>query len=259
MTSTDVLVITGPVSQQQLDQPALSPGTECIYTGSGAGTGSTAMGEAVAAWLGGRTLREKVLEIQPDLRRLGVIWFSAGHGGVQAMLKAGTEPEDAQAWLCLDGLYTAWHYQAQWATKLALAASESTTTMLATASVSTPGQYADSLSAWSEVMSGIGVTTSDEAVKTALGLDLPEPKAAWQKGALLVCGYPNIDHAHQTPAMRQGMANWWNAVRAAEPGSGFTQVDEGEGEDGSSLAGIAVGIGAAAIVSILLAKWAKRG
>lgn len=249
----DVLIITGPVNQQQLRQPELSPGTRCIYVGSGGGTGSNDMHAAVAAWIGSKPLRSRVLELEPELERLGVIWFSAGHGGVRAMLDAGTEPGDVDAWLCLDGLYTAWQHQAQWATRLAEAAIEASTTLLATASTSTPGQYADSLSAWKVVMGGVGVSSSDAAKQTAVSLDLPPPDVAWQRGAMLVCGYEDIDHAHQTPAMRVGMAEWWNRVRTIEP----PPPGPGPG-DASSTPFIVGGAIAGAIAAAILLALRKR-
>lgn len=214
---TDVLVITGPVNAAQLRQPELSPGTKTIYVGSGGGTGSSDMMASTAAWLGGRDLRSRVQLEVPDATRIGVVWFSAGHGSIQAMLQAGTKPEDVQAWLCLDGLYTAWEYRAKWATELAEAAMASTTTLLVSASTSTPGQYADSKSAWLEVMKFVELGPTAEAQRTAESLGLPPPDEAFQHGAMLVCAYDEIDHHHQVPAMREGFATWWNNVRGAQP------------------------------------------
>jgi hypothetical protein len=214
---TDVLVITGPVNAAQLRQPELSPGTKTIYVGSGGGTGSNDMMASTDAWLGGRDLRSRVELEVPDVTRLGVVWFSAGHGSIQAMLRSGTKPEHVQAWLCLDGLYTAWNYRAQWATQLAEAAMASTTTLLVSASTSTPGQYADSKSAWLEVMKFLELEQTDEAQRTAESLGLPTPDEAFQHGAMLVCAYDDIDHHHQVPAMRDGFATWWNNVRSAQP------------------------------------------
>lgn len=213
---TDVLVITGPVNSMQLRQPDLSPGTRTIYVGSGGGTGSNDMFSATSEWLGGRDLRSRVEKEVPDLNRLGVIWFSAGHGSVQAMLRRGTDPADVQAWLCLDGLYTSWNHVAPWAEKLATAAMGAHTTLLASASTSTPGQYADSRSAWQQVMGAVGVPDTEAARRMAVDLELPPPDDAYQHGAMLVCGYEGIDHHHQVPSMREGFANWWNRVREAE-------------------------------------------
>jgi hypothetical protein len=238
---TDVLVITGPVNAAQLRQPELSPGTRTIYVGSGGGTGSSDMFAATDAWLGGTNLRARVEQEVPDLHRLGVIWFSAGHGSVQALLRRGTDPSDVQAWLCLDGLYTAWNHVAPWAEELGRAAMNASTTLLASASTSTPGQYADSRSAWQQVVKALGVPDTPGARATAEQLGLPAPNDAYQHGAMLVCGYKDIDHHHQVPAMREGFANWWNRVREAEWTPPADTLDVG-GSDGWILPTVALGL-----------------
>jgi len=251
---TDVLVITGPVNAAQLHQPELSPGTKTIYVGSGGGTGSNDMMAAMDTWLAGKDLRTRVLEEVPDLNRLGVIWFSAGHGSIQAILKRGTNPKDVQAWLCLDGLYAAWKYRAAWATTLAQAAMASTTTLLVSASTSTPGQYADSKSAWLEVMKYVDVPSTDEAKKTATSIGLPDPDEAFQHGAMLVCAYDSIDHHHQVPAMREGFATWWNNVRDATPYEPPSPTPDGREDKSLWPAAIAAAAGAVYLAFWLIGK-----
>ncbi len=242
---TDVLVITGPVNAAQLDQPDLSPGTKTVYVGSGGGTGSSDMYTATITWLRGMPLRERVMLDYPDLRRLGVIWFSAGHGSVQAMLRSGTDPSDVQAWMCLDGLYTSWKHVAPWAKTLATAAMNANTTLLASASTSTPGQYADSKSAWTEVMDELRVPPTRGARETAVELGLPEPDDAYQHGAMLVCGYDDINHHQQVPAMREGFGRWWNDVRAAQ----FVDVAQKASGTGWISYALAAIVGAGAILA----------
>lgn len=248
---SDILVITGPVNQAQLKQPELSPGTETIYVGSGGGTGSNDMFAAVSTWLGGMHLRDR-LEMEFDsVDRIGVIWFSAGHGGVRAILET-TQPEDVVAWLCLDGLYAGWNYRANWATKLAEAAMGARTTLLATASTSTPGQYADSKSAWKVVMDYFQLESTSQAKQTAVELGLPQPDDAYQDGAMLVCGYNEINHFQQVPAMRDGMANWWNLVRKAQPVEPTTPAEEPVSSSSSKVAIVVVGIVVAAFAYLTL-------
>lgn len=254
---TDLLIITGPVNAQQLRIEELSPGTRHLYVGSGGGTGSSDMYGSVKTWLQGRSVRERALEVEPNLRRLGVIWFSAGHGGVQAMLQAST-PDEVQAWLCVDGLYTAWDHRAPWATELAEAAAHARTTMLATASTSTPGQFADSRSAWLEVMAHMGLEPSDVAMGTAAKMQLPEPDEAFQRGAFLLATYENLGHGQQVPQCRQGFMNWWNAVREAEPPPvPLPQVRD----DSGGISPLVLALGAVGGVGMLVAAkllWQRR-
>lgn len=251
---TDLLIITGPVNASQLRVDELSPGTRHVYVGSGGGTGSSDMYAAVQAWLGGKSLRERALEHEPNLRRLGVVWFSAGHGGVQAMLKT-SEPDEAQAWLCIDGLYTAWKHRAGWATELAQAAADARTTMLASASPSTPGQYADSRSAWLEVMAHMGLQPSPDASQTAVSMGIPEPTSAYQRGAFLLATYEDIGHAQQVPSLRNGFMSWWNAVREAKPHLPVVaQPEDGGLHPGWLVLGAAGGVAALLAAKALLRR-----
>lgn len=250
---TDVLVITGPVNASQLRIDDLSPGTRHIYVGSGGGTGSSDMYASVQGWLGGMSLRQRVTQVEPSLRRLGVVWFSAGHGGVQAMLRTST-PQDAEAWLCLDGLYTAWGHRAGWATELVQASIDATTTMIASASTSTPGQYADSRTAFQKIMKYLEISPSEHASDIAESLNLPKPDEAFQRGAFLLSTYADIGHAQQVPSCRKGFMTFWNAVRNAEAPPEPETSTPGQGaEDSGRVSPLWLAAGAAGGIGALLA------
>lgn len=215
----DVLIITGPMDRMQLGVPAKPDYAVITIHPSGDDIGSNAMHSAMASWLGGASLRSRVeAKLGEKVGKIGVAWFSAGHGSVRAILDGQTTPDDVCAWMCCDGLYGS----ADWAIRVARAAVDERTSLLATASTSTPGQYDHSLDRWRFVMQSVDVPPAAPDVATRWGL--PSPQYAWSQGSCLVAGYDDLDHFHQVPAVRGAMLRWWDAARA-----GKLEVNEGRG------------------------------
>lgn len=207
---SNVLVITGPINAQQAGVDRFAPGTKVINVQPSTGIGSTEYAGAMQSFLGGRTLRKAVesrMKGEP-IEKLGVLWFSAGHGGVNWALTK-SPATDADIWLCLDGLYASWKYRQVWATKLASAAISGETKCVAVASTTTPGQYADGLSSWTYVLDYLKL----KPVPYVAGVPplFPEPGEGkfWSKGKFTLLGYPKIGHLNITPAVREGMMRAW--------------------------------------------------
>lgn len=206
---TDVLLITGPMNRSQLGVPASPPYEVVQVHPTGPDIGSTAYHQAMRSWLHGKTLRQRLDRGPAD--RVGVAWFSAGHGAIKAILSGDTQPSDAQAWLCLDGLYGSNDF----AVRLAHAAAVNHTSLMATASTSTPGHYDHSLDRWRDAVAKASIPSEPASAATQWGL--PEPDELWGVNGCLVAGYETLGHHQQVPAVRAAMLRWWNAARAHEP------------------------------------------
>lgn len=213
---SDVLVITGPVNAQQLDIDGLAPGTVVVYPYvEGTEIGSSAFMERTLSWLSGKNLRSALVSRGIEIDHLAVIWFSAGHGSIQSLLSEGTRPSDVDAWICIDGLYASWGYAAKWASSIAKSSMAGETTLLVTASKSTPGQYADGISAWKEVINAVEMPSLD-LDGGAIDLGLPSPAEVWGTDRSRVFAFPDVDHAHQVPECRAGAMRLWQDVRGVE-------------------------------------------
>lgn len=205
----DVLIVTGPVNRYQLDVPDDAGYRVITVHPTGEDIGSNAMHAAMKAWLDGRDLRSAVeARVGEPVGKIGVVWFSAGHGSVRAILEGDTKASDVCAWICIDGLYGS----AAWAIEVASSAMRWETTLLATASTSTPGTYDHSLDRWRFVVERCELPAASPEAATRWGL--PTPDEVWASGAALVAGYDHIGHADQVPTMRDGAMRWWNAARA---------------------------------------------
>lgn len=249
----NVLVITGPINSQQAGVQDFAPATKVIDVQLGDGrVRSFHYAEAMQAFLAGRSLRKAVEARVGLVDRLGVLWFSAGHGAINEVLRV-TDPAEVDVWLCLDGLYAGWKHQTQWATKLAKAAVARETVCVATASTTTPGQYADGLTSWKNVVVPLAVPR----VQPPVPFDLfPQPAEMWAAGGFVLMGYPNISHGKQTPAMREGMMRVWSTGTTGidtvddrqPPGPGPDEPgSEPDGSSGWLIAGVvAVAAGLAA-------------
>jgi len=169
----------------------------------GSDIGSNAMQAAASAWLGGKSLRDRVGGTEP----IGVAWFSAGHGAVRAILST-SNPSDAVAWLCIDGLYGSNAF----VDRLVTSARAKETSLIATASTSTPGQYDHSLDRWREAMGRLDSPRVGPSAATEWGL--PQPDECWGETGYLVAGYLDLGHHEQVPATRAAMLQWWDAARA---------------------------------------------
>jgi len=208
---TDALIVTGPVNATQLGVPKDAEYHVLHIHPKGSDIGSTAMGIAAATWLGGLSIRDRVEKMVGPVDRIGVAWFSAGHGSVRSILKT-SKPESVAAWICIDGLYGS----NEFAVELAESAMRGDTSLLATASVSTPGQYDHSLDRWRDVAARVEAPLADGSVATGLGL--PPPAECWSEGRCLIAGYPDIGHGAQVPAMRDAALRWWDSPPALPPG-----------------------------------------
>lgn len=242
---TDLLLITGPMNAAQLGVPADANYHVVQVHPSGPDIGSTAYRNAMRDWLGGRTLRDRLRMIVPDLGHVGVAWFSAGHGAVKAILSGASHPSSAVAWLCLDGLYGS----NEFAVHLAQASMVNETSLMATASTSTPGHYDHSLDRWRDVVAKAQVPPAPLAAATQWGL--PEPDEIWGYGGCLVAGYEHLGHHQQVPAVRSAMLRWWDSARSyEEPPSPLpktpTRSDESSGAVWVGTAAVAFVAGAAA-------------
>jgi hypothetical protein len=202
----DTLIVTGPMNAQQLGVPKNAPYEVIHVHPSGKDIGSNAMHAAMEAWLEGLPIRRRL----PHAGKIGVAWFSAGHGAVRALLKTST-PGDVDAWLCIDGLYGS----NKWAVDVVEACRRKETTLLATASTSTPGQYDHSLDRWRDVVAKTSLPSVPPRV--ALAALLPLPNYAWGLEGCLVAGYEDLSHAKQVPAVREAMLARWNTVRTTIP------------------------------------------
>lgn len=200
------LIVTGPMNASQLGVPKDADYRVIHIHPKGSDIGSNAMQAAASAWLGGKSLRDRVGGTEP----IGVAWFSAGHGAVRAILSTSS-PSDAAAWLCIDGLYGGNDF----ATRLASAASSSETSLLATASTSTPGQYDHSLDRWRDAVAKAEIPEANPESATKWGL--PPPDQCWGKAQCLIAGYLDLGHHYQVPATRAAMLQWWDAARAPAP------------------------------------------
>jgi len=242
---TDVLIVTGPMNASQLGVPKDADYEVIHVHPTGKDIGSTAMYKAMHAWLGGQTLFDRVRQHlggeAPVVGKIGVAWFSAGHGAVKAILAGLTDPEDVAAWLCLDGLYGS----NKWAIEVTKAAMQDKTSIMATASTSTPGHYDHSLDRWRTVVEANDIPQVPAHDATQWGL--PAPDYAWGSGSCLIAGYDDLGHHKQVPAVRSAMLRWWDAVRKSDvpdvPGPkppDPTVDDDGSYAGGWALAGAAV-------------------
>lgn len=201
---TNVLIVTGPVNSSQLGIPdfPFSEPTRAYHLPS-PGIRSYQYHAAMTSWLGGVALRErvksKVLAPGEVLGRVGLIWFSAGHGAARALHDA-QGPEAVDQWLALDGLYGPWTQPVPWALAVAKAAARRRTSLVATASTTTPGSYGDCLTCWKNVAASLGVKPGGSALPA-----FPDPAVVYRYGACCVMGYPDVGHHAQVPAMRAGM------------------------------------------------------
>lgn len=202
----DVLVVTGPMNSTQLGVPKDAEYRVIHVHPTGSDIGSNAHYAATQAWLGGRSIRERVALEVGDLGLVGVAWFSAGHGSVRAILETSV-PQDVAAWLCIDGLYGS----NKWAIDVAAAAMRNETSIMATASTSTPGPYDHSLGRWRATAAEVGLPEVVPDAATQWGL--PAPQQCWGEGSCLVAGYNDLDHFHQVPATREAMLRWWQIAR----------------------------------------------
>lgn len=201
--SNDILLVTGPLNSSQLGIPKDAPFSVVhVHTGQD-DKGSNAFTAAMRSWLGGKNLRNR-LEAKG---KLGVVWFSAGHGAVRSILQT-TDASDVDAWLSLDGLYGS----NEFAQVLAARAMVGETTLLATASPSTPGTYADCLSRWKDTTQEAGMPTC-QGNGVAVEIGLPEPDFCWHRERALVVGYKKIWHGQQVPECRKGAMRVWDRVR----------------------------------------------
>lgn len=208
----DVIVITGPINRAQAGVPADVKVID-VQLGSGQ-VRSFHYDEAMQNFLAGRSLRKAVeAKVGSAVTKLGVLWFSAGHGAINRALMT-SEPSDADVWLCYDGLYAGWKHQTQWATRLASAAAAGQTVCVATASTTTPGQYADGLTSWRNVMVPLGLPKVEPPVALE---GFPPPAEMWAQGQFALMGYPDIPHWKQTPAVRDGMMNVWSQGALGAP------------------------------------------
>jgi len=200
------LIVTGPMNAYQLGVPKDADYDVIHIHPKGSDIGSDAMQAAASAWLGGKSLRDRVGGTEP----IGVAWFSAGHGAVRAILSTSS-PSDAAAWMCIDGLYGSNTF----ADRLVTASRLGETSLIATASTSTPGQYDHSLDRWREAMGRLGSPQVDPSSATEWGL--PEPDECWGEPGYLISGYLDLGHHEQVPATRAAMLRWWDAARAPAP------------------------------------------
>lgn len=246
---TDVLLVTGPMNATQLGVPSDADYAVVQVHPSGSDIGSTAYHQTMASWLKGLPLRTRLEQEVGEVGRVGVAWFSAGHGAVKAILAGDTTPEDAVAWLCLDGLYGANDF----AVRLARASLDSRTSLLATASTSTPGHYDHSLDRWRDAVEKALVPEISPKAATRWGL--PPPEDCWGAGSCLVAGYENLGHHQQVPAVRSAMLRWWDAARNYDPAKSQT-TDVGDSSEDSFPWGFAVVVAMAAggILYYLTAK-----
>lgn len=247
---TDVLLITGPMNASQLGVPADADYKVVQVHPSGSDIGSTAYYNAMKSWIRqtgyDMSLRMRLLDEVPSPGKIGVAWFSAGHGAIKALLDEDlTQPSDVAAWMCLDGLYGS----NQFAIDISRDAMTGATSLMATASTSTPGSYDHSLDRWRDVVDKALIPAADPSVATQWGL--PAPDYCWGENACLVAGYEHLDHHHQVPAVREAMLRWWQAARWESPGKDDpTRLP-------STVSGKTVGIGVAVASAALvgLAGW----
>jgi len=216
---TDVLLITGPMNASQLGVPADATYKVVQVHPSGSDIGSNAYYKTMAAWLGGMSLRERLqAAVNGSVDKVGVAWFSAGHGAIKAILAGSTAPSDVEAWLCLDGFYGS----NKWAIAVTEAAMRNDSSIMASASTSTPGQYEHSLDRWRSVVEANSIPAVSPDAATQWGL--PAPDYCWGSGSCLIAGYENLGHHKQVPAVREAMLRWWDAARAYDP----TKPDPGK-------------------------------
>lgn len=243
----NVLVITGPINRSQAGVPE---GTHVIDVQLGAGqVRSFHYAQAMQQFLAGRSLRKAVEAKVGPVDRLGVLWFSAGHGAINEVLRV-TDPAEVDVWLCLDGLYAGWKHQTEWATRLAKAAVAGETICVATASTTTPGEYADGLTSWRNVVVPLEVPpiVPPEALP-----GFPPPAETWSSGDFVLLGYPDIPHWKQTPAVREGMMRVWTEGLPKGGGGTVPGPDEPGGEPEGSSGWLIAGVVA---VAAGLAAWA---
>lgn len=205
----DVLIVTGPMNASQLGVPKDADYEVIHVHPAGKDIGSTAMYKTMQAWLGGQSLRERAdRHVGAPVGKIGVAWFSAGHGSIKAILAGPTTPSDVTAWLCLDGLYGS----NKWAIDVTRAAMANKTSIMASASTSTPGQYDHSLDRWRTVVEANSIPAVP--VNTATQWGLPKPDQCWGSGSCLIAGYEDLGHHKQVPAVRSAMIKWWNVARS---------------------------------------------
>jgi hypothetical protein len=209
----DYLVITGPVNAAQLHVPRDVSYKLVQVHPKGKDIGSNAMQAAMADWLGGKSIRDRL----PDAGKIGVIWFSAGHGSVRSILKT-SKPEDVNSWLCIDGLYG----DNKLAVDIIEACRRGETTLMATASTSTPGQYAHSLDRWRDAIQKTGLPELPPDVAAAALL--PRPDFAWGSEGCLVAGYNKLGHHDQVPATRKAFMSMWDSIRTRSSSSGTVPI-----------------------------------
>lgn len=204
MATINGLLITGPVNGSQLGLSEYPWTHETRwYSIPSNGIHSYDYQSAMHAFASGKSIRAraeaKLCKPGEKLGKLGLIWFSAGHGG--ASVAAGLEGAGAfDYWLALDGLYAGWKTPAAWAVKVAQGAIAKKTVLVATASNTGPGTYADCLASWRLVMKECGVAAGGSELA-----GFPRASEVYRKGAAIVMGYPDIGHHGQVPAMREGM------------------------------------------------------
>lgn len=224
-TTQDTLLVTGPLNSSQLGVPKDAPFSVVhVHTGQ-SDKGSNAFTAAMRSWLGGKNLRER-LGAQ-GRGKLGVVWYSAGHGAVRSILQT-TDASDVDAWLSIDGLYGG----NEFAQVLAARAMVGETTLLATSSPSTPGTYADCLSRWKDTVAEAGMPACG-STEVATELGLPKPDFCWHRDRALVVGYTKIMHGQQVPECRKGAMLVWDRVRRGVDPYGSLPIDPppGPGDD----------------------------
>jgi hypothetical protein len=239
----DVLLITGPMNATQLGVPDDADYDVVQVHPPGSDLRSSMYHQAMLIWLQGLPLRTRLeKKLGGPVGKIGVAWFSAGHGAVKALLKGETVATDVSAWLCLDGLYGSNAF----AVTICEWAIENQTSILATASTSTPGQYDHSLDRWRDAVAKAKVPAI--SVDAAARWDLPQPDELWGAGSCMVAGYEHLGHHEQVPAVREAMLKWWNVARATEPSPGgevdpkppVSDQEEDEGTSPWLIVGIAV-------------------
>ncbi len=215
----DVLIVTGPVNASQLGADAIdwARETTIVHVG-GAGIRSTDYARAAKEfWPGGdsENFRARVARrVGFEPHRIGVIWFSAGHGAVSQWLHAGAEAE-VDLWMCLDGLYAGG--VAKWAKKLVSAATRGKTGLLATASDSAPpgAPYRSGMGSWQQVLDESPQMVEASTAPTGFG----DPQRVFRSRGAAVMFFPDVDHHHQVAefgvpmldAFAAGYPRWWSA------------------------------------------------